>query len=242
MVDGHARLYRQTLMFSGALDDLQRAMFSRFCNLAGRLEVLPTTEGVLKDIFISADLLMLRCPGMTDGEVRLQYFTQEYFPQHLASRKSFTLLYIPDTSDYYLLSQFLAQERAVDFSSINEYLTSKMSHVAVARSDFFKGTSPLLLYTERFHYYKRPVIKGVRHLIFYALPSFCHFFSEMCNMLMGSLQNKSAPRSQRQMRSSITVLYQRSDVTRLASVMGSSTAKELLASNKAVHMCSISDT
>ncbi|XP_018016426.1 U3 small nucleolar RNA-associated protein 25 homolog [Hyalella azteca] len=239
-VDGHAKFYRQTLMFSAAIDDLQRALFSRSCNFAGRFEVLPVSAGVLGDLLVSAELVLLRCPGLNDGEQRLAYFTQEFFPKHVASRKAFTLLYIPDTSDYYLLSQFLAQERAIEFSSINEYLTSKMSHVAVARSDFFKGSSPLLLYTERFHYYKRPVIKGIRHLIFYALPSFSSFFSEMCNLMIGSLQNQSAPRSQLQHRSSITVLYQRSDVTRLAAVMGNTNAKELLSSNKNVHMCAIS--
>ena len=77
---------------------------------------------------------------------------------------------ITELSNYLIMFDILSREQ-------------KETQVAVARSDFFKGTSPLLLYTERYHFYKRPTIKGVRHIVFYDLPTYPHFFPEMCNMM-----------------------------------------------------------
>lgn len=31
-------------------------------------------------------------------------------------------------------------------------------------------------------------VRGVKHLVFYELPQYAHFYSELCNMLMGVQQ------------------------------------------------------
>lgn len=48
---------------------------------------------------------------------------------------------------------------------------------------FFHGDAEFLLYTERYHFFNRIRIKGIRHLIFYQPPNFPHFYYEMCNLM-----------------------------------------------------------
>lgn len=55
--------------------------------------------------------------------------------------------------------------------------------IARARDMFYHAEAHFLLYSERFHFFRRPSIKGVLHLVFYQLPTFPHFYSEMCNLM-----------------------------------------------------------
>ena len=55
--------------------------------------------------------------------------------------------------------------------------------IARARSEFFTGHAPLLLLTERFHYFRRLRIRGIRHLLFYGPPANAIFYAEMLNLL-----------------------------------------------------------
>lgn len=48
---------------------------------------------------------------------------------------------------------------------------------------FFHGDAQFLLYTERYHFFNRIRIKGIRHLIFYQPPNFPHFYYELCNLM-----------------------------------------------------------
>lgn len=58
--------------------------------------------------------------------------------------------------------------------------------VARARDMFFHGDAHFLLYTERYHFFNRKRIKGIRHIVFYQLPIFPHFYYEMCNLMQVS--------------------------------------------------------
>lgn len=55
--------------------------------------------------------------------------------------------------------------------------------MARARDMFFHGDAHFVLYTERYHFFNRIRIKGIRHIIFYQPPNFPHFYYEMCNLM-----------------------------------------------------------
>jgi hypothetical protein len=55
--------------------------------------------------------------------------------------------------------------------------------IARARDMFYHAEAHFLLYSERFHFFRRPSIKGILHLVFYQPPTFPHFYSEMCNLM-----------------------------------------------------------
>lgn len=59
--------------------------------------------------------------------------------------------------------------------------------VARARDMFFHNQARFLLYSERFHFFRRVRLKGIRHIIFYQPPTFPHFYSEICNLMHVSI-------------------------------------------------------
>lgn len=75
----------------------------------------------------------------------------------------------------------------------------------------------------------RYTIKGIRNLLFYGLPSFPHFYSEVCNMLAAGPRGEEASWT-------CTAVYSRYDAHKLAAITGSQRAGQMLASNKPVHL------
>lgn len=67
---------------------------------------------------------------------------------------SHTLIYIPSYFDYVRLRNYMKKEE-INFVSLCEY--SSKSEVSRARHFFQKGDKQFVLFTERFHFYKRSV-------------------------------------------------------------------------------------
>ena len=83
----------------------------------------PPATGSVSQVLVRAELVLVRVPGLTDTEARMLYFTKEFMPQHINSKKTHSLLYIPDYCDYTAIHHYLSTERCIDFSSINEFMT-----------------------------------------------------------------------------------------------------------------------
>lgn len=77
--------------------------------------------------------------------------------------------------------------------------------------------------------FRRYTIKGIQNLIFYGLPTYPHFYSEVCNMLAAGGQGEAASWT-------CTALYSRYDAQKLAAITGVQRAGQMLGSNKAVHL------
>ncbi|MBV99779.1 Digestive organ expansion factor, partial [Eschrichtius robustus] len=75
----------------------------------------------------------------------------------------------------------------------------------------------------------RYTIKGIRNLIFYELPTYPHFYSDVCNMLQATTRGEEAAWT-------CTVLYSKYDAQRLAAVVGVERAAQMLQSKKNVHL------
>ncbi|XP_069940559.1 U3 small nucleolar RNA-associated protein 25 homolog [Cherax quadricarinatus] len=238
-LDGYSRLYRQTVLFSAAHIDHNRALINKCTNFTGKLQVLnPVEIGSVQEVVVQAELVLSRIAGMRDPDTRFHYFTQELLPQFRSTMRFHTMVYIPDYCDYVRLVRYLKEDRGISIATINEYMVGQNSKVAKARSLFFDGRRHFLLYTERFHFYRRYQIKGIKHIIFYDVPTYPHFFSEICNLMVEGKQN---PRVRQKYlgASTVTALFQRTDLTKLIGVLGSKRAGEVVSSDKAVHLCII---
>lgn len=84
-----------------------------------------------------------------------------------------------------------------------------------------------LLYFFFFSY--RYTIKGIRNLIFYELPTYSHFYSEICNMMKATDSGVDATWT-------CTVLYSKYDAQKLAAVVGIDRTAQMLQSKKNVHL------
>ncbi|XP_019404972.1 PREDICTED: digestive organ expansion factor homolog isoform X2 [Crocodylus porosus] len=159
-------------------------------------------------------------------DARFQFFIDKVLPEYRDAVMSHTLIYVPSYFDYVRLRNYFKKEE-LNFTYACEY--TKKSSISRARQFFFKGERQFLLFTERFHFYKRYTIRGIRNLIFYELPTYSHFYSEICNMMKATNNGEEATWT-------CTVLYSKYDVQKLAAVVGIERAAQMLQSDKSVHL------
>ncbi|RVE56976.1 hypothetical protein OJAV_G00211640 [Oryzias javanicus] len=225
-----ARHYRQTLVFSSIQDPQINNILTKHCsNYRGQIasKNLPKTGSICQvQVQLPHVFQMFSSESFIDHDARFQFFVDKVLPQYKDSVISHTLVYIPSYFDYVRLRNYMKKEE-MSFTSICEY--SSKSEISRARHFFLKGDKHFLLFTERFHFYKRYTIKGIQNLIFYGLPSFPHFYSEVCNMLAEGGQGQAASWT-------CTALYSRYDAQRLAAIAGSQRAGQMLHSDKTVHL------
>ncbi|KAM5238619.1 U3 small nucleolar RNA-associated protein 25 homolog isoform 2-T2 [Ctenodactylus gundi] len=226
-----AKYYRQTLLF-GALQDAQiNSVFNKYCaNFQGQVAVrnVPMTGSIshvlaqLPHVFQRMEVENLA--AVIDA--RFNFFINKILPQYRDAVMSHTLIYVPSYFDYVRLRNYFKKEE-LNFTHICEY--TQKAGVSRARHFFLQGEKQFLLLTERFHFYKRYTIKGIRNLIFYELPTYPHFYSDVCNMLRVSSRGEEAAWT-------CTVLYSKYDAQRLAAVVGVERAAQMLQSKKSVHL------
>ncbi|XP_048831434.1 U3 small nucleolar RNA-associated protein 25 homolog [Brienomyrus brachyistius] len=225
-----AQYYRQTLVFSAVQDPQINSIMSKHCfNYRGQVSVknLPKT-GSICQVLVQLPHVFQRFTSDShmDQDNRFQFFVDQVLPQYRDAVMSHTLIYLPSYFDYVRLRNYMKKEE-MKFASICEY--SSRSEVSRARHYFQKGDIHFLLFTERFHFYKRYTIKGIHNLIFYALPTYAHFYSELCNALRAGGDEGAASWT-------CTTLYSRFDLQRLAAVTGAERAGQMLRSQKSVHL------
>ncbi|XP_018550671.1 U3 small nucleolar RNA-associated protein 25 homolog isoform X1 [Lates calcarifer] len=225
-----ARHYRQTLVFSSIQEPQINNILTKHCaNYRGQIATknMPKTGSICQVLVQLPHVFqMFSSDSFMDHDARFQFFLDKVLPQYRDSVMSHTLIYIPSYFDYVRLRNYMKKEE-IKFASTCEY--SSKSEVSRARHFFQKGERQFLLFTERFHFYKRYTIKGIRNLIFYGLPSFPHFYSEVCNMLAAGGHGEEASWT-------CTALYSRYDAHKLAAISGAQRAGQMLNSNKTVHL------
>ncbi|XP_032494945.1 digestive organ expansion factor homolog isoform X1 [Phocoena sinus] len=226
-----SKYYRQTLLF-GALQDAQiNSVFNKYCvNVQGQVAVrnVPMT-GCISHVLVQLPHVFQRMEAENLASVidaRFNFFVNKILPQYRDAVMSHTLIYVPSYFDFVRLRNYFKKED-LNFTHICEY--TQKSGVSRARHFFLQGEKQFLLLTERFHFYKRYTIKGIRNLIFYELPTYPHFYSEVCNMLQATTRGEEAAWT-------CTVLYSKYDAQRLAAVVGVERAAQMLQSKKNVHL------
>ncbi|XP_023149674.2 U3 small nucleolar RNA-associated protein 25 homolog isoform X1 [Amphiprion ocellaris] len=225
-----ARHYRQTLVFSSIQDPQINNILTKLCaNYRGQITTknMPKTGSICQVLVQLPHVFqMFSSDSFMDHDARFQFFLDKVLPQYRDSVMSHTLIYVPSYFDYVRLRNYMKKEE-MNFASICEY--SSKSEVSRARHFFQKGQKQFILFTERFHFYKRYTIKGIQNLIFYGLPSYPHFYSEVCNMLAAGGQGEAASWT-------CTALYSCYDAHKLAAITGAQRARQMLHSNKPVHL------
>uniref|UniRef100_A0A8D0GCU9 U3 small nucleolar RNA-associated protein 25 homolog n=1 Tax=Sphenodon punctatus TaxID=8508 RepID=A0A8D0GCU9_SPHPU len=214
-----SRYYRQTLLFSALQDPQINSVFNKNVTLAGSISHVVVQ---LPHVFrrLEAENLI----SLIDA--RFQFFIDKVLPEYRDAVMSHTFIYVPSFFDYVRLRNYFKKEE-LNFTHICEY--TKKSGISRARQFFLKGQRQFLIFTERFHFYKRYSVRGIRNLIFYELPTYPHFYSEICNMLKSADSGEEATWT-------CTVLYSKYDAQKLAAVVGVKRAAQMLKSEKSVHL------
>lgn len=187
--DGNAAMTRQTIMLSSLQVPCISSLFGRQNNqLAGQCMIRQNIiEKIELNSSISQSFLCVPTESFsTLDDDRFTFFTKTIYPQ-LTSAASFQegsqnniLIFISSYLDYTRLKMFFDQSD-LDYESLTEYTTGP--NISRIRGWFYNGQCRFLLVTERFLFYKRYRIRGIRHLLWYSLPEYPQFYANLCGMI-----------------------------------------------------------
>ena len=131
--------------------------------------------------------------------------------------QSHTLIFIPNYFDFTRVRSFFKEEM-IPFAKLSEYTSNP--DISRARGDFFHGRVGFLLMTERFHFYKRYQIRGIKNIIFYGSPMHDHFYSELVNFIEDPMD------------ATIMTIYSRYDKMALERIVGTKNVERMLKGEK----------
>ncbi|XP_060081681.1 U3 small nucleolar RNA-associated protein 25 homolog [Ylistrum balloti] len=231
-VNGWSKFYRQTLMFSSVGAPQINAIFNRHCyNYAGMMMITrPNTSGTICQIVIQLPQTYHKVKTTSYSSAaddRFEFFIKKILPHQKEALKAQTLLFVPSYFDFVRLRNHFVRED-LDFSQICEYSSDKNN--SRSRSYFFHGNAHFLLYTERAHFFKRFKLRGIRHIVFYELPTYPHYYSELCNMIQDLHSLKEGDTC------TCTAMYTPYDAQKLAEVVGTNRTSIMINSSKTTHM------
>ncbi|XP_007432240.1 digestive organ expansion factor homolog isoform X1 [Python bivittatus] len=226
-----SKYYRQTLLFSALHHPQINSIFNKHCfNYRGQVAVrnVPLT-GSISHVVVQLPHVFQKLEADSSVSVidaRFNFFIDKVLPEYRDAVMTHTLIYVPSYFDYVRLRNYFKKEE-LSFAHICEY--SSKSGICRARHLFLGGEKQFLIITERFHFYKRYSIRGIRNLIFYELPTYPHFYSEVCNMVKLAGMEEEATLT-------CTAFYSKYDAQKLAAVVGVERAAQMLQSSKNVHL------
>lgn len=220
-LDQHAQYYRQTILLSSYLTPEINALFNGLClNYEGKIKMVTEYAGVLPKIQLEVRQVYERFDASSIAEAdgaRFDYFCNKVYPKIQDLDEGGLLLFVSSYFEYIRISNFLKSKEA-SFCRIGE--ATSQQDISRARLWFFEGKKKILLYSERSHFYHRYKIRGTKHLLVYSLPGRKEFYPELVNML-GESENRKC-----------NVLFSRLDLLKLERIVGTSSARRLISSEK----------
>eukprot|EP00598_Pedospumella_elongata_P007784 CAMPEP_0184985530 /NCGR_PEP_ID=MMETSP1098-20130426/14159_1 /TAXON_ID=89044 /ORGANISM="Spumella elongata, Strain CCAP 955/1" /LENGTH=846 /DNA_ID=CAMNT_0027509619 /DNA_START=67 /DNA_END=2607 /DNA_ORIENTATION=- len=185
-LEGQAAKHRQ-LMVTSHFNQPELQMFFRehAQSAAGSIRVKKHWgKGELVHVVDEVKQVFQLVPGVksfdTQEDARFKYFKDSVLAPLLRLEQKHTLIVTPSYFSYVRVRNELMKQDA-NAAYVCEY--SRDSEISRGRSRFFHGKNDLLLYSGRCHFFRRFPIRGAKHIVFYSLPEYAHFYSEWVNML-----------------------------------------------------------
>ncbi|CAG8736745.1 15031_t:CDS:10 [Cetraspora pellucida] len=157
-LDGKAKYFRQTIIISEYLTPEINSLFNKqMFNIAGKLKTKSHYEGTIVNVIpqIKQVFTRIECPSLIEtDDIRFKYFIEKLLPalQKSNPKLPHTLIFIPSYFDFIRLRNYF-EDNDYNFTSICEYTSAP--DVTRARAHFFNGKRNIMLYTERFHFFRR---------------------------------------------------------------------------------------
>lgn len=222
--------YRQTLLFSSIQFPELNNIFNKYCcNFAGKVKMAPVEiQGTVQQIVSEIPQVFHRVDVQSYtmlADKKFHYFTEKILPDLKSRSQDSIAIYVPSYFDFVRVRNYFKKEE-ISFVQISEY--SKKSYISQARTLFKEKRKQFLIFTGRFFFYYRHRITGIKHLLFYDLPQYPQFYSEIVNFM--NVKNEDSTQG-----FSCISMYSRYDANKLERVVGTIRFKNLLTS-KPIHM------
>jgi U3 small nucleolar RNA-associated protein 25 len=193
ILDGHAKRVRQLICFSHFAFPELNSLFSNYSsNIRGQVKMFQDYEGTVSNVSLPVSQVFYRVPkrSLIDSpNTRFQFFISKILPmlRHASTgnsstlhQQAHTLIVIPSFFDFTRVRNYL-KDHIYNFAAISEY--SSQSRVDKSRQGFITGEIKFLLLTERYHFFRRTKLKGIKHVVFYGTPLYSQFYSEIVNLI-----------------------------------------------------------
>eukprot|EP01129_Flabellula_baltica_P009880 TRINITY_DN4111_c0_g1_i1.p1 TRINITY_DN4111_c0_g1~~TRINITY_DN4111_c0_g1_i1.p1 ORF type:complete len:755 (+),score=165.76 TRINITY_DN4111_c0_g1_i1:111-2375(+) len=157
------------------------------------------------------------------SDARYEYFVTKVYPYIRSDLQKGVLIFVPSYFDYVRVRNFLRKKRKtrdLTFVQCCEYTPG--NHVSRNRSNFYHGKRDWMLYTERFHFFNRYAIRGIKKIVFYSPPIYGDYYTEMLNLL--------PPHG------SSLMLFTKFDVMQIEPLIGAERTQRLILSEKNIHL------
>ncbi|KAJ3896208.1 digestive organ expansion factor [Lentinula edodes] len=178
-LDGHSEYLRQSILISAYETPETRQLYNtRLKNVAGKIRTDKRWPPIEVPEGVDQNFLRFECGNPKDEtDKRFNYFTTQLLPTILKSavQSSNTVVFVPSYFDFVRVHNHF-RKLSVSFTVLSEYSTNQ--EISRARQAFFSGQKSFLIVTERFHFYKRYKLRGIRNLVFYGPPDHPQFYSE----------------------------------------------------------------
>jgi len=229
-----SKYYRQSLMFSSFVTPEMNSLFNKhFCNFAGKVKVSPPQlSGSICQVAVQVPQAYHRfgCASFEEeADKRFNFFLTKVLPQFKDSVLGHTAIFVPSYFDFVRLRNYFKSE-GIGCAQISEYL--QPGEIDRARSLFLRGKRPFLLFTERFYFFYRDLVKGIKNIIFYELPHYSTFYTDIVNYLDAKKRKSDSQLNP----VTCTVLYSKFNILRLSGVVGTQRCSHMISSDKDVHM------
>ncbi|KZT43456.1 DUF1253-domain-containing protein [Sistotremastrum suecicum HHB10207 ss-3] len=179
-LDGHASYLRQSILLSPYETPEMKALFNRqFSNVAGKLRLRKSWPPVKVPEGVQQNFVKFESSNpQTEPDQRFEYFTTQLLPSVFKSavQSANTVIFVPSYFDFVRVRRYLKELPEMSLAVLFE--ESSNQDISRARQAFFSGNKSFLLTTERFHFFRRYKLRGIRNIIFYALPEHPQFYTE----------------------------------------------------------------
>ncbi|KAL3789535.1 hypothetical protein HJC23_001343 [Cyclotella cryptica] len=230
-LEGQGENWRQLIMISKFSDPYILSTFRRYAkNIEGHLKMrmkITADHASITNVTVRVKQVFQRvgCESVTEaGSSRLRYFSEHILPKLLRLKQKHTLIFIPSYFDFVAVRNLLLKQEA-SIVSVTEY--ARISEVSRGRARFHQGRKNIMLYTGRGHFFLRHKIKGARHVIFFGLPEYAEFYSDIVNMLNDGLSEWEEEGLTRMPLSSLS-LYTKYDAHPLERIVGTENTEKMI--------------
>lgn len=138
---------------------------------------------------------------------------------------SHTMIVVPSFFDFVRVEDYFRKlDPPISYTTLSEYSSTR--DISRAREAFFSGKKSVLLLSERFHYYRRYIVRGAMTVIFYAPPEHATFYAELTNAPLTSRYETQAVVDAGDLQ--VWTLFCKYDLLRLERIAGAQQARHML--------------